>query len=120
MKGPAISVSRALHGIVIAIAAPVAAAGLTLACFIRNVVLSPEMFLGAPGEHQLRGTSLTDLGGAALLALLMVLWGFALVQFVRSDPRSPISIAVGLLAVAVFAVCARQTLIFAYPVCNPF
>ena len=120
MKRPAIPISRALHGLVIVMAAPVAAAGVTLGCFVRNLILNPVLFPPAPAAHRLPGTGLGDFAGAAFLALLTILWAAALVQFYRSRPRSLLSIVIILLALAVFGVCSWQAWLFAYPICNPF
>ena len=119
MLKPGSGVGRLLHGSVIVIAAPVASLGVTLGCFIRNVVFYPAIF-GSALDHGMPGTGLGDFVGSALFAVLGALWLAALVAFVRPAPRSPLTIVITALALLVFGFAAWQNWLMAYPVCNSF
>ena len=110
---------RFLHGIVIAMAAPLASLGVTLGCFVRNIVFYPAMF-GTPPDHRMPGTGLGDFAGAALFAVLGIMWLIALGHFLRSAPRAPLTIVLTVFALVVFGFSAWQNWLLAYPVCNAF
>ncbi len=108
-------------------AAPFASMGITLGCFVRNLVLYPHSVhdlgeSGVSGEYnlQLPGTGLVDLGITLVLAGLAILWLVALVRFVRVQPRSMLTIVLGVLASLAFGFSAWQNWLMAYPVCNAF
>lgn len=119
MLKPGPRAGRFLHGIVIVMAAPVASMGMTLGCFIRNVVFYPAMF-GPTLDHRMPGTGLGAFAGSTVFALLGALWLAALVAFVRPAPRSPLTIVLTVLALLLFGFAAWQNWLMAYPVCNPF
>jgi hypothetical protein len=121
MKAAGGTAARALHGAVIVMAAPMAAAGLSLGCFLRNFSRSPELFFGGSIDgHRLPGTGLADFGMTLFLALLTVVWAAALAHFLLSNRRSPIALGLALLSLVAFAGFGWNTWIYAYPVCNPF
>jgi hypothetical protein len=104
---------------VIVMAAPVASVGVTLGCFIRNVLVYPAMH-GSALDHRLPGAGLTDFVGSTVFALLGALWIASLIVFVRPAPRSPLTIVLTVLALLVFGFSAWKNWLMAYPVCNPF
>jgi hypothetical protein len=110
---------RFLHGIVIAMAAPLASLGVTLGCFIRNVIFYPAVF-GPALDHRMPGTGLGDFVGSAVFAVLGAIWLIALAAFIRPAPRSPLTIVLTILALVIFGFAAWQNWLMAYPVCNPF
>ena len=110
-----------LKGLVIAMAAPLASMGVTLGCFIRNLVLYPqESSTIGDDEILIPGSSLADLGVTLVLAAMALLWLVALVRFIQTDPRKPLTIVLAILAVAVFSASAWGNWRLAYPVCNAF
>ena len=54
-----------------------------------------------------------------VFALLMLIWIWAFVSFVRREPRSPITWVSGSLIGAAFVWFSWQNWLMAYPVCNP-
>ena len=115
-----------LHGAALAIAAPVAAVGVTLGCFFRNLILWPEQFFredasAAIGVHgRLRGYGFEDGVFPVVFALVMIVWIIALLRFALAEPRSPERLIMTGLAALVFAAAAVNSWMFAWPVCNSF
>ena len=108
---------------VLAMAAPFASLGVSLGCFIRNLIFRPEMFsaMGPDGGAiRLPGTGIIDVVLSLIAALLAIIWVVAFVRFVRNEPRSLLTIALAVLAGAAFIWSAWQNWLLAYPVCNAF
>ena len=120
---------RLIQGAVLAMAGLVASLGVTLGCMIRNIVSWPQEFahnfmaepVGGAGEMHghLRGTGLGDIGLSIAFALLMLVWIWALVRFVRQEPRSRLTWTLAAGIVAIFLWAGWQNWLMAYPVCNP-
>lgn len=117
-------------------AGPVASAGVTFGCAVRNVVSSPEEFarnfeaarpdtsdpgvVGGEPHGVLMGMDLASISFTILPALLMLIWLWAAYRFVRDEPRSPVTWIMTPLIATAFALSAVANWQMAYPVCNPF
>jgi hypothetical protein len=117
-------------------AGPVASAGVTFGCAVRNVISSPDEFarnfeatspgasdpgvVGGEPHGVLMGMDLARISFTILPALLMLIWLWAAYRFVRAEPRSPVTWVMALLIATVFVLCAVATWQMAYPVCNPY
>jgi hypothetical protein len=124
---PAATRSRLLQGLILAMAGLVASLGVTLGCMIRNILMWPEGFAhnftrepNAGDMHgHLRGTGLADMALVLVFALLMLVWVWGVVRFVRRDSRSPLTWALAAGIVSIFAWACWRNWLLAYPVCNP-
>ena len=127
MKPGAGAARRLLEGLVLTMAGAVASLGVTSGCLIRNLIRFPEEYAhnfpgAAPSEPygHMPGTGLADMSLTVLFAVLMFAWVWALVRFLRREPRSPTNWAMGIVAAGVFVWLAWGAWRFAYPVCNSF
>jgi hypothetical protein len=127
---------RVLQGIVLAMAGPVASAGVTFGCAIRNVLSQPGEFarnfqaarpdtsgpgvVGGEPDGVLIGMDLASISFTILPALVMLIWLWAAYHFIRAEPRSPVTWIMAVLIATAFALSAVANWQMAYPVCNPF
>ncbi|RZJ28018.1 MAG: hypothetical protein EON85_09940 [Brevundimonas sp.] len=121
---------RVLEAVILAMADLVASMGVTFGCLLRNMILWPAQYAhhfgaSAPaGSAELHGrmpgTSMLDMAMTVVCALLMLVWIWAFVSFVRREPRSPITWVPGSLIGAGFIWFCWQNWLMAYPVCNSF
>lgn len=122
---------RVLEAVILAMAGLVASMGVTFGCLIRNMILWPAEYahnFGVPDpagssaalHGRMPGTSMADMATTVVCALLMLVWIWAFVSFVRREPRSPITWVSGSLIGAGFIWFCWQNWLMAYPVCNSF
>lgn len=125
---------RVLQGAVLAMAGLFASLGMTFGCMVRNLILWPGGYAhnlavfgikgptpaGLPDYGHLSGTGLADMAMTVLLALLMLVWLWAFIRFVKAQPRDRLTWMLALSIGALFAWSSWQTWILAYPVCNAF
>ena len=114
----------ALQAALLMMSGLVAAGGVSLGCFVRNLIQAPQAFFPSASDLEqahgrLRGFRLEDGVMPAVMALVLVVWVIALIRFVAADPRSPIRLAGGGLSLAIFGWAAFETWRMAWPVCNP-
>lgn len=121
---------RVLEAVILAMAGLVASSGVTFGCLIRNLIQWPEQYAhnfgaseptaGAEFHGHLAGTGLIDMGMTVVFALLMLIWIWTFVGFVRREPRSPVTWVTGTLIGGGFVWFCWQNWLMAYPVCNAF
>jgi len=122
---------RVLEAVILAMAGLVASMGVTFGCLIRNMILWPAEFAHNFGASdpagsraalhgRMPGTSMVDMAMTVVCALLMLVWIWAFVSFVRREPQSPVTWVSGSLIGAGFVWFCWQNWLLAYPVCNAF
>jgi hypothetical protein len=119
---------RVLEAVILAMAGLIASMGVTFGCLIRNLIQNPGAFAHNWSEPNaaealygnMRGTGVSDMVLAAVLALLMLAWIWAFVLFVRREPRSPFTWATVAIVGGAFLWFCWQNWRLAYPVCNAF
>ncbi len=131
MSRPGPNGRRVLEAVLLAMAGLIASMGVTFGCLIRNLILWPAEYahnFGASGparsgaelHGRMPGTGMIDMAMTVVLALLMLVWIWAFVSFVRREPRSPVTWAAGSLIGGAFVWFCWQNWLLAYPVCNAF
>ncbi len=122
---------RVLEAVILAMAGLVASMGVTFGCLIRNMILWPTEYAhnfgaSAPAGSRsalhghMPGTGMFDMAMTVVFALLMLIWIWAFVSFVRREPRSPFTWVSGSLIGAASVWLSWQNWLMAYPVCNAF
>ncbi|MDO9223490.1 MAG: hypothetical protein Q7U20_07230 [Caulobacter sp.] len=124
---------RILQGAVLAMAGLVASSGVTFGCVVRNIIMWPEAYtyglpgLGSAGDGpptiapthiRLPGSALGDLVLPLVCLVALVVWGAAVVVFVRQRPQAPLTYLLVAMIASLFLWSSWGVWRFAYPVCN--